>query len=75
NAVFMNEEISGINVDEKIIAAYENLTREEAAKLAVSMSLEFIEQIEEYVDGLYLITPFNRVEIIRDIVNKYRNKK
>ncbi len=75
NAVFMNEEISGINVDEKIIAAYENLTREEAAELAVSMSLEFIEQIEEYVDGLYLITPFNRVEIIRDIVNKYRNKK
>ncbi|SFE95162.1 hypothetical protein [Peptostreptococcus sp. D1] len=71
----MNEEISGINVDEKIIVAYENLTREEAAELAVSMSLEFIEQIEEYIDGLYLITPFNRVDIIRDIVNKYRNKK
>ena len=73
NALFMNEEISGINVEQDIIEAYENLSREEAGELAVKMSLEFMKKIENIVDGYYLITPFNRVEIIGKIVNEYRN--
>lgn len=74
NAVFMNEEISGINVGQKIIDAYENLTREEASILAVDMSVDFLHRIEDFVDGFYLITPFNRVDIIRDIILRYRKQ-
>src|SRR3712207_6805153 len=51
NALFMNEEISGINVEQDIIEAYENLSREEAGELAVKMSLEFMKKIENIVDG------------------------
>jgi len=73
NALFMNEEIAGINVEQDIIEAYKDLSREEASQLAVKMSLEFMEKIEDIVDGYYLITPFNRVEIIDKIVNEYRS--
>lgn len=68
NAVFMNNEISGIDVDKEYIDAYKDKTREEASELAVSISCEIADKIREYVHGFYLITPFNRVEIIRRIV-------
>lgn len=68
NAVFMDEEISGINVDEEIIEEYKNLTKKEASQRAVTLSLEFMEKIENFVDGFYLITPFNRVDIIQSII-------
>lgn len=70
NAVFMDEEISGITVDDSIIEEYKNLSKEEASKRAVTLSLEFMDKIEDYVDGFYLITPFNRVDIIEEIVGK-----
>lgn len=69
NALFMNNEISGIDVDETYIAMYANKTREEAAKLAVSISCDIADALQHYVDGYYLITPFNRVEIIGEIVS------
>ncbi|MDO5718424.1 MAG: bifunctional homocysteine S-methyltransferase/methylenetetrahydrofolate reductase [Tissierellia bacterium] len=72
NAVFMNEEISGISVDEDIIEIYDGISKEEASKLAVSTSMHFIDKISDYVDGFYLITPFNRVDIIENIINEMR---
>lgn len=69
NAIYMNNEISGIDVDESYIAMYENKTREEAAELAVSISCDIAQSLQPYVDGFYLITPFNRVEIIGRVVS------
>lgn len=69
NAVYMNNEISGIDVDESYIELYKDKTREEASKLAVSLSCEIADQLKDIVDGYYLITPFNRVEIISSIVS------
>lgn len=69
NAVFMDNEISGIDVDAHYIAMYEDKTREEAAELAVSISCDIVNQLQPYVDGYYVITPFNRVEIIGEIVS------
>lgn len=68
NACFMNNEISGINVSQDIIDRYEGKDREEASKLAIEISTEIAKKISTYVDGYYLITPFNRVEIIEKII-------
>lgn len=70
NACFMNNEISGINVSEEIIERYEGKEREEASVLAVEISNEIAKKISPYVDGYYIITPFNRVEIIEKIVQR-----
>lgn len=72
NAVFMNEEISGIRISEEIIKKYEGKTKEECTHLAVDISLDFMKKIEGYIDGFYLITPFNRVDIIEKIIEGYR---
>ena len=69
NAVYMNNEISGIEVDEQLVACYEGKTREEAQQLAIDISCQTIDAMKDYVDGYYLITPFNRVEIIGSIIS------
>ncbi len=69
NACFMNNEISGINVSEKIIEQYKDLSKEEASKLAIKISTEIAKEIYPYVDGYYLITPFKRIDIISEIIS------
>lgn len=69
NACFMNNEISGINVDEKIIKLYENKTSEECRQLAVEVSVSIAKEVMSYCNGLYIITPFSRADIVCDIVN------
>ncbi len=68
NGRFMNNEISGITVDEKIIDLYEGRTKEECAKLAVGISLKIAEEIAPYIDGYYLMTPFYRTDIMAELI-------
>ena len=68
NALYMNNEIAGIEVDEEIVAMYEGTSREEAQHMAVKLSCATIQEMAPYVDGYYLITPFHRVEIIGNII-------
>jgi homocysteine S-methyltransferase len=68
NACFMNNEISGISVADDIIELYRNISKDEAAKLAVDISIKFAEQMYPYVDGYYLIMPFKRIEIVSEII-------
>ena len=74
NALYMHNEISGMELDERIIQCYENTTREEAGKLAITISNQICDAMREYVDGYYLITPFNRIEIIQEIIQHIKKK-
>ena len=68
NARFMESEIAGIHVEERIINAYHGLDREAAEELAVRLSLEIAHDIEPYIDGYYIITPFSRTPLVARIV-------
>ena len=68
NARFMESEISGIHVEERIINAYHGLDRAEAEELAVKLSLEIAKDIGPYIDGYYIITPFARTALVARIV-------
>ncbi|MCR4601614.1 MAG: bifunctional homocysteine S-methyltransferase/methylenetetrahydrofolate reductase [Clostridia bacterium] len=68
NARFMNSEISGIYIDESVTARFEGKNRDECTELAVETSLEIAEKIAPHCDGYYLITPFNRTDIITRIM-------
>ena len=70
NARFMDSEISGIHVEERIINAYHGLDRAEAEELAVKLSLEIAKDIEPYIDGYYIITPFARTALVARIVKE-----
>jgi len=68
NACFLNNEIAGMRVSPEIAERYKGLEREEAEKLAAEISVHIAKEIEPYTDGWYLMTPFRRVGLIREIV-------
>lgn len=68
NAVFMNNEIAGINVSDEICELYKGLEREEAEELAYSISLRIAREVEPYTDGVYIMVPFNRVSLVSRII-------
>lgn len=68
NAVFMNNEISGINVCEEICELYRDLEREDAEELAYSISVKIAELTEPYSDGHYIMVPFNRTALVARII-------
>ncbi len=70
NACFMNSEVSGVKVDDEIIALYESKDREEAEALALEISTQIAKEIYSYVDGYYLMTPFSRTELMSKIMKK-----
>lgn len=71
NAMFIHNEMAGIHIPDNILAQYrEDMTKEEAEKVAVSISLTLAEQLEDVADGYYFMTPFNRVGLICDIMKQ-----
>ena len=68
NARFMNSEIPGITVPEELALRYKDLDKDEASKLAVSVTTDFAISMKDHIDGFYLITPFMRVDLICEIM-------
>ncbi|WHH57264.1 bifunctional homocysteine S-methyltransferase/methylenetetrahydrofolate reductase [Petroclostridium sp. X23] len=73
NAQFLNNEIPGIVVPDKYINRFnENMTREEAEKEGIEIAVDIVNRIKNFVDGFYFIAPFNRVNMIVEIMRKIK---
>ncbi len=64
NACFLDNEIAGMRICTEIISIYKDKNREEAEDLAVRISSAVAKETEPYTDGLYLMTPFQRVPLM-----------
>jgi len=49
------------------------MDRKTAEKTGIDIAIEIIDTIKDNCDGLYFITPFYRVSMICDIVDKLRS--
>lgn len=68
NARFMEHEVSGINVSDRLIKLYEGKDREESEALAYEVSCQIASRIGGITDGFYLMTPFSRTELMSRII-------
>ena len=69
NAVFMKNEISGVNVTDELIERYpENGTKEEGEAVGIALAKEVIRMIDDFADGYYFTFPFNRVYMLPKIL-------
>ncbi len=75
NACFMEHEIAGIRVDERIMEMYRDKNREEGEELAVHIVTAIADEMKEYIDGFYLITPFSRIGLMERIIRRIRDMK
>lgn len=72
NALFMNNEVAGIEVPEEIVRRYHGLERDEAEELAVELSTGFARRMVPFTAGWYIMTPFQRVGLIERILQALR---
>lgn len=68
NARFLHSEVAGITVDERVTEAYAGLDREQGEHLAVRLCQDAAKRIAPFVDGFYIMTPFQRVELVCDVI-------
>ena len=72
NARFMDSEVNGISVSPEIINQYVGKDRAQSEDLAVEITTKIAKDIEPYVDGYYIVTPFNRTSLIERILKELR---
>ena len=74
NALYMENEINGIHVEESIIRRYEGADRARGEALGLEISLEMARAAAPYADGFYLMTPFNRVALMEQLIAALRRE-
>ena len=73
NARFLQSEVHGITVDEAVVRAYAGLDRAQGEDMAVRLCREAASRISPFVEGYYVMTPFQRVELVCRVIRATRN--
>ncbi|MCX7614817.1 MAG: bifunctional homocysteine S-methyltransferase/methylenetetrahydrofolate reductase [Clostridiales bacterium] len=74
NAVFINNEISGIGVPEDLVNELRDKEKAEAAQISIRYCTDTMKSIEDHCDGYYLITPLGRIDLICEIIQAIKKK-
>ena len=70
NALFMKNEMAGIETPDEIIERYgENATRQEGEDCGIQIAREILGYTADFADGYYFSFPFNRVHMLAHIVD------
>lgn len=70
NALFMKNEMAGIEIPDEIIERYgENATRQEGEECGIQIAREILGYTDDFADGYYFSFPFNRVHMLAHIVD------
>ncbi|WP_160691857.1 bifunctional homocysteine S-methyltransferase/methylenetetrahydrofolate reductase [Clostridium sp. C2-6-12] len=73
NAVFLNNELPGVTIPDRYVNMFkEDMTKEEAQEVGISIAVELGKKVKDICDGLYFITPFNRVEMLMEIIKRIK---
>ena len=74
NAIFMENEINGIHVEEDIIQRFAGLDWEQGEALGLEVSMQMAREALPYADGFYLMTPFNRVALMERLIARLKTE-
>jgi len=74
HANFLNHEVPGISIPDKIIRRMEQ-AGERAAEEGVRIAVELIEQIKPWAHGVYIMPQFSRFDLVAEIIEKVKEQK
>ncbi|MDO5402603.1 MAG: bifunctional homocysteine S-methyltransferase/methylenetetrahydrofolate reductase [Eubacteriales bacterium] len=70
NALFMKNEMTGINVTDEVLNRYRpDMTKEEGEKTGVLLAVDLINKTKDIADGYYFSFPFNRVHMLKAVMD------
>ncbi len=67
HARFLHHEVPGIHIPEAVLARME-AAGEQAASEGVRITIELIQQVKEWAQGIYLMPQFNRYDLIAEVI-------
>lgn len=73
NAYFMQNEVPGINIPDELVKRFTpEMAKEESIETGIQIACELAERALPYAGGFYFMTPFNRAEIIAEIITRLK---
>ena len=75
NALFLNNEVAGIEVPQRMLEMLKGKDEEETKKISVGFCQQLIDRVYDSCDGFYLITPLKKIAFTEEIVNYIRGKE
>jgi methionine synthase / methylenetetrahydrofolate reductase(NADPH) len=71
HAAFLHNEVPGISIPEPLRIRIDQAT-ENAAAEGIKIAIELVEQMRPYIQGIYLMPPFNRFDNAAEIIEAIR---
>ncbi|MDO5327784.1 MAG: methylenetetrahydrofolate reductase [Clostridia bacterium] len=72
NACFLQKEVKGMDIDDTVLRLYEGLDRVQGEIMARRLCRDMARDIASFVDGYYIMTPFRRVSLVKQIIADIR---
>ncbi len=72
NAVFLNNEVSGITMDEDFVQSLKDKERAEVVEISTDFCFDIAKKVADVRGGFYLMTPMKRVDLTVRLTEKIR---
>ena len=72
NALFLNNEVPGIEIPDEIIERLKDKDVLEAREISVDYAIGIIEKIKTFCDGYYIMTPLKRIDFSVELIKYIR---
>ncbi len=71
NASFIKNEVPGMVIPQELVDKFDpDMTREESTEVGVEIAADIAKRMKPHADGFYFVTPFNRAEVIKKVIEK-----
>ncbi|MBR5240211.1 MAG: bifunctional homocysteine S-methyltransferase/methylenetetrahydrofolate reductase [Clostridia bacterium] len=75
NAMFLNNEVSGIEIPSDFIEQLKVLSPDEVIAASVAYSMNMIRRVYDCADGFYIMTPLKKTELVASLLAKIKALK
>ena len=75
NALFLHNEVPGIKMSEDVLSQFKAVKddKKKTKALSLRLSKELIDTVHEYFNGLYIITPFQRIDYSLELAKIFQS--
>lgn len=75
NALFLINEVSGIEIPTEMVESLRDKTPEESARISVAYSAGIARRVYDTADGFYIMTPLHKIQIVRGLIEEIRRQE
>lgn len=73
NALFLKNEVTGIDIPESLLDLLKDKTIDESNKISIDFCMNMVKKTIDICDGYYLITPLKKIDLVCDLLKKIRS--